>query len=411
MFVQLPIVAFLCSVLVLVPVPWHWRARNVSTLSISAWLFVSNLVYGVNSVIWGDTVSSVAPVWCDIATKVQIGGNIALPAAMLSLCIHLERVASVRQVTTTHSDKRRRQMVDLALCFGVPAVYMATHYVVQGHRFDIVEGFGCRPTIYESIASVFLIWIPPLLFSLAGCIYAALAFVHFWKRRATFARHLQTSQSALTTSRYFRLMCMAIVEMFFGLLVTSLNMWFSLRPGLRPWISWDDVHSNFSEVAYFPLFLIPEPELAWTFALWSMIPVSSTFFFVFFAFGQDAMKEYCATFSWIRCNVFRIPETSPKAHLASGFKENSGGHKFPLPSDVHVSKVQESHRSHTAPTTQTLDISAHSLASLPYRRSQADDDTDSIPPSYVNPSPRLSASSMDKMEDHDDCQFMGYHAV
>lgn len=84
----------------------------------------------------------------------------------------------------------------------------------------------------------------------------AIAFSHFWKRRATFAKHLQNSDSALTTSRYFRLMGMAMVEVFFGLLVTSLNMWWTMRFGLRPCLSWEDVHFDWLEVAYFPLSII-----------------------------------------------------------------------------------------------------------------------------------------------------------
>ncbi|KIJ08353.1 hypothetical protein PAXINDRAFT_88955 [Paxillus involutus ATCC 200175] len=317
MFVELPVVTFICAVLVLIPVPWHWRAGNVPTLSMSAWLFVSNIVYGINAIVWGDTVLNVAPVYCDIATKLQIGSTIGLPAAMFSLCMHLERISSVRQVRTSLSDKRRRQLVDLVLCFGVPVIYMAVHYVVQGHRFDIVEGFGCRPTIYESIASIFLMWIPPVLFSIGGCILAAIAFAHFWQRRATFAKHLQHSNSTLTTSRYFRLMTMAIVEMIFGILVISIDMWFSLRGGLRPWISWQNVHSNFSEIAYFPLVLLPETTLSWVFAIWIEIPVASVIFFGFFAFGQEAMKEYFSTFTWIRRKVLRIPDQPSGNNLKS----------------------------------------------------------------------------------------------
>ncbi|KAF9221758.1 fungal pheromone STE3G-protein-coupled receptor [Gyrodon lividus] len=317
MFVQLPVVAFICAVLVLVPVPWHWRAGNVPTLSMSAWLFVGNIIYGIGAILWGDTVLNVAPVYCDIATKLQIGSTIALPATMFTLCMHLERISSVRQVKTTQSDKRRRQVVDLVFCFGVPVAYMAVHYVVQGHRFDIVEGFGCRPAIYESIASIFLMWIPPLLFSIGGCILAAIAFVHFWQRRATFTKHLQNSNSTLTTSRYFRLMTMAILEMIFGVLVISIDMWFSLRGGLRPWISWQNVHSNFLEIAYFPLVFLPKTTLSWTFALWVEIPIASVFFFGFFAFGQEARKEYSATFIWIRRNILRLPDRPTNEGLKS----------------------------------------------------------------------------------------------
>lgn len=190
-------------------------------------------------------------------------------------------------------------------------------YVVQGHRFDIVEDFGCRPTIYVSTPAIFLIWVPPLTvavltFGFAGmlCIVAleecsdiflaALALRHFFRRRLTFAKHLQNSNSGLTTSRYFRLMSMAVVQMVWNLLVTSLNMWFSCQHGLRPWISWKNVHTGFSQIAYFPTLLIPPSTLMWTYALWWVVPISSILFLVFFAFGQDSMREYRKCVSWMR---------------------------------------------------------------------------------------------------------------
>jgi len=68
MHYELPIGAFLAAALALVPLPWHWRARNVATLSIIAWLFISNAVYGINSVIWAGNVENAVPIWCDIGT-------------------------------------------------------------------------------------------------------------------------------------------------------------------------------------------------------------------------------------------------------------------------------------------------------------------------------------------------------
>ncbi|KIK78556.1 hypothetical protein PAXRUDRAFT_834509 [Paxillus rubicundulus Ve08.2h10] len=401
MFLQIPVVAFICAALVLIPLPWHWRAGNVSTIAISAWLFVGSIIDGVGSIIWGNTVENIAPIWCDISTKLQIGSTVALPAAMFCLCIQLERISSVRQVSVTHSDKRCRQILDGILCFGVPVVYMALHYVVQGHRFDIVEGFGCRPAVYESIASIFLMWLPPLLFAIGGCVYAGLAFAHFWRRRATFARHLQNSNSTLTTGRYLRLMCMSIVEMFIGILVTSIDMWFSLRGGLRPWISWDNVHSNFSEVAYFPLVLLPKSTLLWVFVIWAEIPVASILFFAFFAFGREAMKEYFATFSWIRRNIFLTPDRPSKHSLSSvsGSFGNAVCRKPEKPClDIHVSNVHEvypPYSPHSAVSFGTV----YTPSTIPYRTSKVDDNQEPFAPSYANSS-RTSRSSLEKGEDY-----------
>ncbi|KAF8981165.1 GPCR fungal pheromone mating factor [Cyathus striatus] len=308
MHAELPVVSFICALLSLAPLPWHWRAGTVPTISLSIWLFFSNLINGINSIIWSGNVEIVAVVWCDIATKILMGANVALASSIFCLCVHLERVSSVRQVRTTPGQRRRRQIIDCLLCGGFPMIYMALHYIVQGHRFDIVEDFGCRPYTYVSWPSVIIIWIPPLLFSVASLIISGMAFRNFWIRRISFARHLQESSSALTPSKYFRLMSMSLVQMFWGLLVISLNMWFTMKHGLRPWTGWNDVHYNFSRVGLFPTIFLPTQDLAFTFALWWAVPISTLLFFGFFAFGQDAMKEYHACFRWVRRTIFRVSD-------------------------------------------------------------------------------------------------------
>lgn len=102
-------------------------------------------------------------------------------------------------------------------------------------------------------------------------------------------------------------MSMAVVEMFWGLLVTSLNMWFTCQHGLRPWISWDNVHDGFSQIAYFPTVIIPPATLAWAYALWWVVPISGALFFGFFSFGEDAMKDYRKSLQWFRTTVLRLP--------------------------------------------------------------------------------------------------------
>lgn len=64
---QIPIFSLLAAILVLIPLPWHWRARNVATLALIFWLSVVNLIYGVNSLIWAGNVDYRIPVWCDIS--------------------------------------------------------------------------------------------------------------------------------------------------------------------------------------------------------------------------------------------------------------------------------------------------------------------------------------------------------
>ncbi|KAF8153836.1 pheromone A receptor-domain-containing protein [Crassisporium funariophilum] len=304
-------VAIISALSLLLPLPWHWRAGNVATLSIITWLFVSNIIYAADALVWGDNVDIVSPLWCDITTKLIIGANFALPAACLCICIHLERVASVRVARTNVSDKRRRQLFEAAMCFGLPLIFMGLHYIVQGHRFDIIEGYGCRPTTYFSIPAIFIVWIPPIIMSIASIVYAGLALRHFMIRRLSFAAHLNSSSSALTTSRYLRLMTMAALQMVWSIAVTSYALWFTVMAvPIRKWTTWGDVHSDWLRIDLFPAEFTPEFVARAFYVLWWLIPASTFLFVSFFAFGKDAMDEYKKCFVWFRVNILRQSPSS-----------------------------------------------------------------------------------------------------
>ncbi|KDQ50564.1 hypothetical protein JAAARDRAFT_141708 [Jaapia argillacea MUCL 33604] len=315
---ELPVGAFLAAILVLIPVPWHWRARNIATLAIMFWLFTINIINGVNSIIWAGNAIIRVPVWCDITTKIYVGSSYALPAATMCICKHLELVASTRRVRVDHDDKRRRMIFESIMCFGIPAIFMALHYIVQGHRFDIVEDTGCTPAIYTSIASIMILLFPPLLLSTITFIYAGMALIHFIKRRISFSTHLQTSNSALTTTRYLRLIAMSVTEMVFGTFFNAYNIYSNVSLGLRPWTSWSDVHSNWGRIGQFPAIEIPASLREREFLFWWAVPVSSFIFFLFFGFGEEGRKEYRKLYQWIRVKVFRKP-VKPAVRLADSY--------------------------------------------------------------------------------------------
>ncbi|KAI0632780.1 pheromone A receptor-domain-containing protein [Trametes polyzona] len=297
---HLAFAAFLAAVLVLIPLPWHWRARNIPTLSLIAWLFMINVAHGVNVILWWGNLKIRVVVWCDIVSKLVISANMALPAACFCLAMRLEGIAAVRQVKTSHLDKRQRVIVDLAICVGIPLVYMALHYVVQGHRFDIIEDFGCQPDSYVSIPEFFLVWFVPILSCLGTFILGGMAFMHFFRRRATFARHLAASNSGLTPSRYFRLMSMSLALVIWDVVIFALTLSWNYRNGLRPWTNWADVHSNWLAIGRFPMAFIPADDKRWLYFIWWTAPTTAYMFFAFFAFGRDASVEYGACVRWSR---------------------------------------------------------------------------------------------------------------
>ncbi|KZV83956.1 fungal pheromone STE3G-protein-coupled receptor [Exidia glandulosa HHB12029] len=320
---ELPIFSFLAVLLVLLPLPWHIKARNVATLSLIAWLAVCNFMRGVNAVIWMNNVHIHYRVWCDITAKAFIGMGVALPACSFCITRYLEHVSSARYAVTTAADKRRRQKIDLCFTFGLPIIIMCLHYVVQGHRFDIIEHTGCQPHIYISIPGIIICFVPAIILSLGSIIYAALALHHFAKRRFEFEQHLRDSQSSLNTGRYLRLMGLALTEMGWG---ESLGLYTLYRNTVlnqvRPWTNWNDVHYNFSRIAIWPQFLIPPGDWARLMLLWWILPATAMLFFLFFGFSEEAIEGYVACYRWFRRTILR--QTLPVASTTGSYGKGLG---------------------------------------------------------------------------------------
>ncbi|KAF8512953.1 STE-3-like pheromone receptor [Hysterangium stoloniferum] len=298
---EFPVVSFLLLPFLLASLRSHIKARSVATVSLVVWLSLYNIIRGINSIVWANNTTIRLLVWCDITTKFGIGFTIAVPLAALCICRHLENVSSNRQAMITSDDKRRRMIFESVLCFALPLIFMALHYIVQGHRFDIVEDIGCLPNTYISVPSMVLIFFPPLVIAMISMCYAVAAFHHFLARRIEFAAILHKSNSSLSTSRYFRLMALAVFEIFWDTGNDIYVIWANWRAGLHPWISWSDVHSKFSHVGRVPLFLTPQSVIISNTYMWWILPISSIAFFIFFGFGEEALSDYRAGLnsSWL----------------------------------------------------------------------------------------------------------------
>jgi len=104
---------------------------------------------------------------------------------------------------------------------------------------------------------------------------------------------------------------MAVTEMAWGTIFTSYNMYINVSPGLRPWTNWADVHSNFARVDLFPAISIPPEFLRVMMVFWWAMPASSFIFFLFFGFGEEAVKEYRRVWTWFKKTILRRKVEKP----------------------------------------------------------------------------------------------------
>ncbi len=152
----------------------------------------------------------------------------------------------------------------------------------------------------------------------------ALALRHFLARRLTFAAHLSSCNSALTTSRYFRLIAMSAFQMFWSLAITIYTLWFTiLNLPFRPWTNWEHVHSDFLRVDQYPALFTPPIILRAFNASWWLTPISTFLFVAFFSFGRDAMEEYKRCLMLFKTHILRIPQVVKGMKLPERFSSSS----------------------------------------------------------------------------------------
>ncbi|KZP13965.1 STE3-like pheromone receptor [Athelia psychrophila] len=311
-----PILSFLGFVLALLPLPWHLQAWNAGTCCYMIWSSLACLLKFVNSVAWKDNAINFAPVWCDISSKLLLGAGIGIPASSLCISRRLYNIAAVQATSSSRQDKRRALIGDLCIAVGLPVVVMVLHYVVQGHRFDIIEQVGCIATIYNTLASYFLVFLWPVFIGCISCVYSGLTLRAFYKRRIQFAQ-LVSSNSSMSMNRYLKLVVLASTEIICTVPISAYSMYISnVGLGLSPYISWSNVHFGFSYVGQIPAVewrsnrptLISIELSRWIF------PACALLFFALFGLGADARRHYISAF-WMISKRFGVTSAPTKTSL------------------------------------------------------------------------------------------------
>jgi len=63
--------------------------------------------------------------------------------------------------------------IDIFFGLIFPVIVMAASYVVQDHRFNVFEGVGCQFPEWQSVASICIVHIWPVVLSLVSAIYGS----------------------------------------------------------------------------------------------------------------------------------------------------------------------------------------------------------------------------------------------
>lgn len=313
--------AFVGFAMCTIPFYWHLEAWNTGTCLYMAWTGVACLNQFINSIVWHHNAINWAPVWCDISARIIIGSSVAIPAASLCINRRLYKIATIKSVMITKAEKRRGVMIDLAIGVGIPVLDMILQYIVQGHRFNILEDVGCYPATYNTPPAYALVFCWPLAIGVVSFVYCSLTIRQFWKRRRQFNDVLSSSRN-LNQSRYFRLMALAGIELLGTIPLASYSIYLNVTTNqIQEWKGWADTHSNFSRVQQIPavLWRLNRQEMiSVELSRWLLVLCAFIFFF-FFGFADEARKHYRLAYTSLasRLGVSTISSSTVSSDFSS----------------------------------------------------------------------------------------------
>lgn len=191
------------------------------------------------------------------------------------MCIvrFLALVISPSASVLTRKDLRRRRLFDYGLSLGVPAIAMAMHIIFQPSRFAISRVTGCVPTAVNTWAFwiCYVLWVP-LIYFVAALLSSGHNFSPMldWRRRRSFGlavyviirliqhrrdlrRLVVSSQSALNTSRFLRLLALSMLYLAINLPMSIVWVRSTVASsGEYIDYDWDFIHQFVSASVIFP---------------------------------------------------------------------------------------------------------------------------------------------------------------
>ncbi|TDL27002.1 fungal pheromone STE3G-protein-coupled receptor [Rickenella mellea] len=303
-----PILAFLAFIAVVLPFSWlsNWK-NNTGIHLYMFWLSLACLNHFVNSLIWHDNSIDMAPVWCDISSRITLATCVAIPASTLCIIRRLHHIFAMHWFMVTDEQRRRAIIEDVAISVGIPVVQVPVHYIVAGRRYIIIEGLGCFPATHNVWPAYILVFGWPVAIGIISGIYGAMTLYACLYKRKRVGDALRNVD--LPRDNYFRIVALACISTFlvapFGAMFVGMNLSF-----LNPYRGWQDTHAfyyDIHQIAFVDWHSFTPWRVMFEAHRWSKI-VCAAIFFAIFGFSAEALQAYRNTF-WEVANIVGFKRT------------------------------------------------------------------------------------------------------
>ncbi|EGO00901.1 hypothetical protein SERLA73DRAFT_50345 [Serpula lacrymans var. lacrymans S7.3] len=280
--------AFIGFIIVSTLLPLHIKAGNIGTCAFIVWTGVLCFNGFVNSIIWDKNVTNWAPVWCDISSRLMLGGTIAIPSACLCIARHLYHVT--KNIFANQRVQGQSILFDYLLVLGIPALIVIFSYVIQVNRFYIFEEIGCYYAIGSTVLTYPLIWVWLTLIALITVIYAGATVRTLIQRRSRFKELIQRHEHVRRLLALVIMIFMCSFPPSLWLLVSDIA-----NNPIYSWRSWEFEHANISEIVQITANTWQasgsQSVAVLQFTRWAYV-MYAAIFFAFFGFTAGAKNHY-----------------------------------------------------------------------------------------------------------------------
>ena len=293
--VPFAILSMLVVLLDIPPMIWHYKKRNWPFFSLVFWILILNIFNFLNAVIWPSAASVDTEAnphiyqgqgLCDVEVKIMTGSLVGLPCAFVAIMRSLARVLDTTQINLapTRAQKLRALAIDLSITWIAPILLMVFHFIVQSNRYYLWSLSGCNPSVDNSLPTILLIYIWPVIFALLDAYYAILLLIRIYRYRKDFNSIL--AASATTRSRFLRPLILSLLLIF---VEVPLSFWIladNLTYGLHPF-NYQTLHDpkTWNTIAFVDF----GGQVVYD--RWIRL-ILGFLVFVFFGLGQDAVTMY-----------------------------------------------------------------------------------------------------------------------
>ncbi|GBB87410.1 hypothetical protein RclHR1_13890002 [Rhizophagus clarus] len=275
----------LAIILCVIPGILHIQSRNYGAIFMTMWVFITNFITFVNSLIWPDyyVLDDKAPIWCLVfASPFYIAANFGLlGSATCTIYTMYSYVAS--PIILTVQVKKRQAIITSIITVIVPFIFVGLNYIVQLYKYAIRPILGCSSVPQQNWVFFLVNNMWPPIIALIGCYYAGLTSYAIIKKRIEIKSLLAYNESGINTSYYYRLVLFCITYLIFALPAALLTTFSNLLEGFVPF---DMSSRDFKAFVKFP-----GEDQGVTFIDYAK-PLSGFILFIFFGTGQDAIATY-----------------------------------------------------------------------------------------------------------------------